>query len=104
VPNLPSSASPDKILHSIDIHIPPQLHQEPVLATLISNYHLIVNFKAAVLDRKGTGGGWFNLNLEGYPQDIDEALKYLQNLEVEIFAHGSVQIVPPLDAPEISIE
>jgi hypothetical protein len=61
------------------------LHQEPVLAKLISNYDLIVNFKAAVLDRKATGGGWFNLDLEGYPQDIDNALSYLQNLEIEIF-------------------
>jgi hypothetical protein len=80
-----SSKSQEKVLHSIDINIPQQLHQEPVLAKLISNYDLIVNFKAAVLDRKATGGGWFNLDLEGYPQDIDNALSYLQNLEIEIF-------------------
>jgi NIL domain len=80
-----SGKSQEKVLHSIDINIPQQLHQEPVLAKLISNYDVIVNFKAAVLDRKATGGGWFNLDLEGYPQDIDNALSYLQNLEIEIF-------------------
>jgi NIL domain len=90
--HLPSISTPEKALHSIDIHIPQHLHQEPVLATVISNYNLIVNFKAAVLDRKATGGGWFNLNLEGYPQDIDKALNYLRNLGVEIFAHNSVPI------------
>jgi NIL domain len=91
--SLSSTKSQEKVLHSIDINIPPQLHQEPVLATLISNYDLIVNFKAAVLDRKATGGGWFNLSLEGYPQDIDNALNYLRNLEIAIFAHNSVPIV-----------
>jgi hypothetical protein len=90
--NLPSIATSEKALHSIDIHIPQHLHQEPVLATLISNYNLIINFKAAVLDRKATGGGWFNLNLEGDLQDIDKALDYLRNLNIEIFAHSSVPI------------
>jgi NIL domain len=83
--NLLSTKSQEKVLYSIDINIPQQLHQEPVLAKLIGNYDLIVNFKAAVLDRKATGGGWFNLDLEGYPQDIDNALSYLRNLEIEIF-------------------
>jgi hypothetical protein len=83
--NLLSTKSQEKVLYSIDINIPQQLHQEPVLANLITNYNLIVNFKAAVLDRKATGGGWFNLDLEGYPQDIDNALSYLRNLEIEIF-------------------
>jgi NIL domain len=95
--SLPSIASQDKALHSIDINIPPQLHQEPVLATLISNYDLTVNFKAAVLDRKATGGGWFSLNLEGYPQEIDKALDYLRNLGIEIFAHGAVLSPTHLD-------
>jgi ABC-type methionine transport system ATPase subunit len=81
-----------KVLQSIDINIPQQLHQEPVLAKLISNYDLIVNFQAAVLDRKATGGGWFNLNLEGHPQNIEQALKDLQELGVKIFSHGLVSI------------
>jgi NIL domain len=90
-------------LHSIDIHIPQQLHQEPVLATLISSYNLIVNFKAAVLDRKATGGGWFNLNLEGDPQDINAAVNYLDNLGVEVFSHHSVPLVQDLDPPARSV-
>ena len=97
--NLDPIRSQDKALHSIDINIPSQLHKEPVLATLISNYDLIVNVKAAVLDRKATGGGWFSLNLEGYPQEIDRSLDYLRNLGVEIFAHGAIPITNYLDLP-----
>ena len=74
-----------KVLRSIDINIPQELHQEPILAHLISEYNIIVNFKAAVLDRKATGGGWFNLSLEGHPQDVENALNYLRSLEIEIF-------------------
>jgi hypothetical protein len=92
MPDLSLTESPAKVLKSIDINIPQQLHQEPVLSKLIGNYHLIVNFQAAILDRKATGGGWFNLNLEGHPQNIEKALKDLQDLGVEIFARGLVPI------------
>ena len=91
--NLSLTESQVKFLQSIDINIPQQLHQQPVLANLIGNYNLIVNFKAAVLDRKATGGGWFNLNLEGHPQDIENALKDLQELGVKVFHHGSVPLL-----------
>jgi hypothetical protein len=76
----------------IDINIPQQLHQEPVLAKLIGDYNLIVNFQSAVLDRKATGGGWFNLSLDGDPQSIANAINYLRNLGVEIFTHGAASI------------
>ncbi|AFY91321.1 NIL domain-containing protein [Chamaesiphon minutus] len=93
MPDLSLNESPIKVLTSIDINIPQQLHQEPVLAKLIGNYHLVVNFQAAILDRKATGGGWFNLNLEGHPQNIETALTYLQELGVEVFDRGSVPLV-----------
>lgn len=79
-----------KVLRSIDINIPQELHQEPVLAKLIADYNIIVNFKAAVLDRKATGGGWFTLSLEGDLQDVENALNYLRNLEIVIFDRTSI--------------
>jgi ABC-type methionine transport system ATPase subunit len=85
--NLSLHKHPEKALQSLDINIPQQLHHQPILANLIKEYDLLVNFKAAVLDRNGTGGGWFTLNLEGYPQEIDKAVHYLQHLGVEIFPH-----------------
>jgi ABC-type methionine transport system ATPase subunit len=78
---------PETALQPLDINIPQQLHHQPILANLIKEYDLLVNFKAAVLDRNGTGGGWFTLNLEGHPQEIDKAVHYLHNLGVEIFPH-----------------
>ena len=80
---LPSNGERQQI--AIDINIPQHLHQEPVLATLIGNYNLTVNFQAAVLDRKATGGGWFNLHLAGNRQEIEQALDYLRSLEIDIF-------------------
>ena len=97
--NLSLPTSPSKIIHSIDINIPHELHQQPVLATLIGSYGTIVNFKAAVLDRKATGGGWFNLSLEGYPEEIEHALNYLRSLGVEIFSHGAVPVVDRAEVP-----
>jgi ABC-type methionine transport system ATPase subunit len=88
--NFSSVESPETAIHSIDINIPSQLHQEPVLAALIRDYNLIVNFQAAVLDRKATGGGWFSLSLAGAEQDLDRALEYLQNIGVEIFDRNSI--------------
>ena len=79
-----------KELRSIDINIPQSLHQEPILARLIVEYNIIVNFNAAVLDRKATGGGWFNLSLEGHPQDVENALNYLRSLEIKNFDRTSV--------------
>ncbi len=90
--NLPLTKADRQVSYSVDINIPQRLHQNPVLANLISNYDLIVNFHAAVLDRKATGGGWFNLSLEGDLQDIEQALNYLRDLEIEIFPHALVSI------------
>jgi hypothetical protein len=95
--NLSLQKFPKKVLQSLDINIPQQLHQEPVLAKLIKEYDLIVTFKAAVLDRKATGGGWFTLNLEGYPLEITKAIDYLQNLGVKIFFHAPVLSNHPID-------
>jgi ABC-type methionine transport system ATPase subunit len=92
MPQLATKESSEKVLQSLDINIPQQLHQQPVLAKLIKEYDLLVTFKAAVLDRKATGGGWFTLNLEGHPQEVANALNYLQDLGVKVFPHGTVLI------------
>jgi hypothetical protein len=90
--NLPAIETQHQVLYSVDINIPQRLHQQPVLANLIANYKLTVNFHAAVLDRKATGGGWFTLSLAGDLSDIEQALNYLRDLEIEIFPHGLVPI------------
>jgi beta-phosphoglucomutase-like phosphatase (HAD superfamily) len=102
--NLPLSEANTQVLSSVSINIPQQLHQEPVLSNLISNYDLIVNFHAAVLDRQATGGGWFKLSLQGTLQDIEQALDYLRNLEIEIFSHGVLPITVGSASPTATTE
>ena len=75
--------------HSIRIQIPQALHQEPIIYQLITNYQLVVNIKAAILDQKASGGGWFDLTLEGEQPQIRAALEYLDRVGVEIW-NGSL--------------
>ena len=57
----------------------------PAIATAPMPPQLVL----AKLNRQATGGGWFNLSLEGYPQDVENALNYLRDLEIEIFDRTS---------------
>jgi NIL domain len=67
------------------ILIPEKYHQEPIISRLVSDYHLVVTFKSAVLGANGAGGGWFDLNLEGLQVDIDRALQYFQDLSLDVW-------------------
>jgi ABC-type methionine transport system ATPase subunit len=67
----------------IRVRIPEQHHQEPVISKLVSDYHLTINIKAAMLGSNGKGDGWFDLDLQGSSQDIDAALSYLKTLKLE---------------------
>jgi NIL domain len=69
----------------IRILIPENYHQEPIISRLVSDYQLTVTIKAAVLGANGAGGGWFDLNLEGLPADIDRSLAYLRDLKLDIW-------------------
>lgn len=69
----------------IRVRIPQKHHQEPVISQLVSDYHLTVNIKAAMLGLNGNGDGWFDIDLQGSDIDIAAALDYLQSLELEIW-------------------
>jgi ABC-type methionine transport system ATPase subunit len=69
----------------IRVRIPEKHHQEPVISTLVSDYHLTVNIKAAMLGTNGKGDGWFDLDLQGSSQDLELALNYLKQLDLELW-------------------
>jgi ABC-type methionine transport system ATPase subunit len=69
----------------IRIRIPEKHHQEPVISKLVSDYHLTVNIKAAMLGSNGKGDGWFDLDLQGNSQDLELALNYLKHLDLELW-------------------
>lgn len=86
-----SEASGDKRLTQtrIRLRIPKEYHQEPILSRLISEHGLTVNFKAALLATKTTEDGWFDLELQGTNPQIQSALIYLNDLDVEIWSNSA---------------
>jgi ABC-type methionine transport system ATPase subunit len=71
--------------HRIRIRIPKHYHQDPVISHLVSQHHLTVNIKAALLGANGNGDGWFDLELRGNNAHIQGALHYLNELDLEIW-------------------
>jgi ABC-type methionine transport system ATPase subunit len=73
----------------IRIRVPKQYHQEPIISRLISECGLTVNFNAALLGVKTHDDGWFDLELNGTSQQIESALIYLNDLDVEIWSDST---------------
>lgn len=69
----------------IRVQIPSQYHKEPVISYLASQYGLQVNILAALLTGKSKESGWFDLELRGSSEQIDNALIYLSDLNVELW-------------------
>ncbi|WP_017305255.1 NIL domain-containing protein [Spirulina subsalsa] len=73
------------------VRIPQQYHQEPVITHLASKYQLEVTILAAMLGANAKGDGWFDLALSGSVSQIESALVYLSDLDVEILS-GSASL------------
>jgi ABC-type methionine transport system ATPase subunit len=69
----------------VRIRIPKQYHQDPVISHLVSQYQVTVNITAAILGANANGDGWFDLELRGLSSNIEEALTYLDQLDLEIW-------------------
>ena len=69
----------------IRLRIPKHYHQEPVISQLVSRYHLTVNIVAAILGANANGDGWFDLDLRGNHANIQAALAYLAELDLEVW-------------------
>ncbi len=78
--------SDNQLTHKrIRLRIPKDYHQEPVISRLVSDYGLTVNITAAILGSNGIGDGWFDLDLQGTSAQIDSALTYINDLNLEIW-------------------
>ncbi len=69
----------------IKIHIPKAFHQEPVISRLVSHHGVTVNIAAALLGPNDRDDGWFDLELIGTNHQIQSALTYLDELDLEIW-------------------
>lgn len=70
----------------IKVRIPKDLREEPVISHLITHHGLTVNIAAALLSPNGRDDGWFDLELRGTSQQIQNALIYLNELDLEIWS------------------
>ncbi|MBW4683263.1 MAG: NIL domain-containing protein [Microcoleus vaginatus WJT46-NPBG5] len=87
-PELASASAPEDnpiLLTRIRIRISKKYHQEPVISRLVSEYGLTVNIAAALLGANARDDGWFHLQLQGTSQQINSALIYLNDLDLEVW-------------------
>lgn len=84
-------AAQNTLIHKrIRIRIPKDYHQEPVISRLVSDYGLTVNITAAILGANAVGDGWFDLDLHGTNEQIQNGLTYLKDLELEIWDETNI--------------
>lgn len=74
-----------RISQRIQLQIPPQYTQDPIISTL-TRYEVEVNIYSALLAKNSPESGWFDLELRGTPERIQQALDYLSALHVEIWS------------------
>ncbi|XWK87960.1 MAG: NIL domain-containing protein [Phormidium sp.] len=73
----------------IRIKIPQKYHQEPVISRLISDHKLTVNLNQALLGANASNDGWFDLDLQGSTRQIQSALIYLAEMDIEIWSKST---------------
>lgn len=76
----------------IRLRVPKEYHQEPVISRLSSDYGLEVNILGAVLGQYAREDGWFDLQLKGTPQQINSAMIYLSDLDIEVWRDPQSEI------------
>lgn len=87
-PELASASDPVDnpiVITRIRIRISKKYHQEPVISRLVSDYGLTVNIAAALLGANARDDGWFHLQLQGTSQQVNSALIYLNDLDLEVW-------------------
>jgi NIL domain len=80
----------------IKIRVPKQYINEPIVSRLGSFAHLKVNIISALLGSNSSQDGWFDLQLQGNSQGIENALSYLADLDVEVW-YDSAQTLEEAD-------
>ena len=76
------------VIKDIRLRIPEDLHGEPVISQLTSHCGVTVNIISATLG-VNAGSGLFHLSLKGNPPQIQTAIAYLNDLDIEIWEDSS---------------
>ncbi|MFB8790789.1 MAG: NIL domain-containing protein [Potamolinea sp.] len=72
----------------IRIRIPKQYNEEPVISRMVSQHGVTVNIAAAFLGANARDDGWFDLELRGKSSQIQSALMYLNEMDLEIWGES----------------
>jgi NIL domain len=83
--SVPFSEGTHRIRKHIQLQIPPQYNQDPIISTL-ARYEVEVNIHSALLAKNSSESGWFDLELHGTSERIQQALDYLSSLHIEIWS------------------
>jgi ABC-type methionine transport system ATPase subunit len=89
---LDSSGHNRPTLARIRVKIPKKYHHEPVIANLAAEHHLKVNILSAILTKDPSEDGWFDLEVIGNSQEIDAALIYLSELDIQVWHEAASEI------------
>lgn len=73
----------------VKIRIPKAFHEEPVISRLVSHHGITVNITAVLLGANARDDGWFDLELRGTTPQIQSALTYLNELDLEIWSQST---------------
>lgn len=77
---------PNRPTHTrIRLRIPKEYNDEPVISRLVSHHGVTVNIAAALLGANARDDGWFDLDLRGTSHQIQSALIYLDEMDLEIW-------------------
>ncbi|WP_013320709.1 NIL domain-containing protein [Gloeothece verrucosa] len=76
----------------LKIKIPQKYQQQPIISRLTSHHGLEVNIVAALLGANSQNDGWFDLEIRGSSQQIDNALLDLAELDVEVWYQSGQEI------------
>ena len=75
----------------LTIRIPKNLHEQPVISRLVSHHGVTVNITAALLGANGGDDGWFDLEIQGRGSQIQSALTYLNELDLDIWTKSTAE-------------
>ncbi|MCF2147423.1 NIL domain-containing protein [Desmonostoc muscorum LEGE 12446] len=73
----------------IQVRIPKDLHEEPVISRLVSHYGVTILIAAAELSANAPEYSCFDLELRGTTSQIESALTYLDELDLEVLRQSN---------------
>ena len=69
----------------VRIRIPKEYQEEPIISRLVSHHGVTVNIAAALLGANARDDGWFDLVLSGSTRQLQSALTYFNELDLELW-------------------